>query len=104
MTILVWHVRTCEEDVAHRPDTPTGGPAGVRRDDRYRDRSAGAGGSRPPRRVRPAAGTPRIRAPGAGRPQTARERVAPAPDRVMVLVDTSVWIRFLSNREPHAVT
>ena len=98
--VLVWHFGTHEEDAAHRRAAPGGGSRGHRRRHRHRGRATRPGGA--------LSGMPayeRLRAlrgsepAAAGGTAAARAASPQTSSRVVVFVDTSVWIRFLAGRE-----
>ena len=97
--IIVWH----EEDAPYRRAAPPGSEVDERRQDRHRNRQARTGGTRAAGGLRAAARPSREGAESGRRSSPARNtRSEEALGGLMVLVDTSVWIRFLSNRAPYA--
>ncbi len=77
----------------------------LRRQHRHRDRATGTRGACSPGCLRAAARAAGQRAARLGRPASSRDRCTLEVEAIgglMVLVDTSVWIRFLAGRAPYA--
>ena len=92
-----------KKDASHRRESPPRGEVCERCQDRHRHRKARTGGARARGSLRPIARASRKGTEGGRRSAPARSRRnEEALGRLMVLVDTSVWIRFLSNRPPYA--
>src|SRR5437773_4009720 len=91
-----------EEDAPHRRQPPAGCEGGFRGKDGHRDRSSRSRSAGPPRGLRTPSRASRFGAAGARHSPPPRACFRRPLRCMIVLVDTSVWIRFLANREPYA--